>query len=102
MKNVAINGFGRIGRLCFRNLIRKSEVRIVAINDLTDTKTLAHLLKRDTVHGLFDHEISHDENSISVDGRKIKVFAKRNPTDRSLWMAVLYSKIREIQAFLLG
>ncbi len=81
MKNVAINGFGRIGRLCFRNLIRKSEVRIVAINDLTDTKTLAHLLKRDTVHGLFDHEISHDENSISVDGRKIKVFAKRNPTE---------------------
>lgn len=80
MKNIAINGFGRIGRLCFRNLLNNPELEIVAINDLTDTKTLAHLLKRDSVHGSFDHEISYDETSISVDGRKIKIFAQRNPS----------------------
>lgn len=81
MKNLAINGFGRIGRLCFRNLVNNTEVQIVAINDLTDTKTLAHLLKRDTVHGSFDHDISFDENSITVDGRNIKIFAQRDPSD---------------------
>lgn len=81
MKNIAINGFGRIGRLCFRNLINNEEVQVVAINDLTDTKTLAHLLKRDTVHGSFNYEISHDENSITVDGRNIRILAQRNPED---------------------
>lgn len=81
MKKIAINGFGRIGRLCFRNLVGNIEVEIVAINDLTDTKTLAHLLKRDSVHGSFDHDISHDEKSITVDGKKIEIFAERNPSD---------------------
>lgn len=81
MKKIAINGFGRIGRLCFRTLVANNEVEIVAINDLTDTKTLAHLLKRDSVHGSFKHEVNHDEKSITVDGRRIEVFAERNPSD---------------------
>lgn len=80
MKNIAINGFGRIGRLCFRNLIENKELQVLAINDLTDTKTLAHLLKRDSVHGSFHHDVSYDENSITVDGQKIQIFAERNPS----------------------
>ena len=80
MKKIAINGFGRIGRLCFRNLIQNNELQVLAINDLTDTKTLAHLLKRDSVHGSFHHDLSYDENSITVDGQKIQIFAERNPS----------------------
>lgn len=76
---IAINGFGRIGRLTFRNLIVSQHVEVVAINDLTDTKTLAHLLKYDSAHGQFNGEISHTENSIIVNGNEIKVFAERNP-----------------------
>lgn len=78
---IAINGFGRIGRLTFRNLYHSSKVEVVAINDLTDTKVLAHLLKYDSAHGQFDAEISHTENSITVNGKTIKVFAKRNPEE---------------------
>lgn len=80
MKKIAINGFGRMGRLCFRNLIENKELQVLAINDLTDTKTLAHLLKRDSVHGSFHHHVSYDENSITVDGQKIQIFAERNPS----------------------
>jgi len=76
---IAINGFGRIGRLTFRNLISSSKVEIVAINDLTDTRTLAHLLKYDSAHGQFKAEISHTENSIVVNGTNIRVYAERNP-----------------------
>lgn len=79
MKKIAINGFGRIGRLCFRNLINNPDLEVVAINDLTDTKTLAHLLKNDSVHGTFNHDVSFDDASISVDGRAIKIFAQRDP-----------------------
>jgi glyceraldehyde 3-phosphate dehydrogenase len=78
---IAINGFGRIGRLSFRNLVISEKVEVVAINDLTDTKTLAHLLKYDSAHGQFVGEISHTENSIIVNGNEIKVFAERNPED---------------------
>jgi len=76
---VAINGFGRIGRLSFRALQEKEGVEVVAVNDLTDTTTLAHLLKHDTAHGLFNGEISNDENSITVDGHPIKVLKERDP-----------------------
>lgn len=79
MKRIAINGFGRIGRLCFRNLIDNKDLEVVAINDLTDTKTLAHLLKRDSVHGSFNHDVVAEDNSLSVDGSAIKIFAERNP-----------------------
>ncbi len=76
---IAINGFGRIGRLSFRALQEKEGVEVVAVNDLTDTTTLAHLLKHDTAHGLFNGEISNDENSITVDGHPIKVLKERDP-----------------------
>jgi len=76
---VAINGFGRIGRLTFRNLFNSSKVEVVAINDLTKTKVLAHLLKYDSAHGKFDHEISYTDTSITIDGRELKVYAQRDP-----------------------
>lgn len=76
---VAINGFGRIGRLTFRRLLTKENIDVVAINDLTDTKTLAHLLKYDSAHGIFPHEVTHDSDSITVNGKKITVLAQRDP-----------------------
>ena len=77
---VAINGFGRIGRLTFKALLEKgSDIEIVAINDLTDTITLAHLLKYDSVHGRFPGEVSATEGGISVNGKTIKVTAERDP-----------------------
>ncbi|QJC21787.1 type I glyceraldehyde-3-phosphate dehydrogenase [Arcanobacterium buesumense] len=79
---VAINGFGRIGRNFIRAAYQRgANFEVVAVNDLTDNKTLAHLLKRDSILGTWDHEVSHDEDSIVVDGRKIKAFAERNPAD---------------------
>ena len=79
---VAVNGFGRIGRLTFRNLMsRPDEFDVVAVNDLTDNRTLATLLKYDSVHGRYPGEISFDEESIMVDGKSIRVFAERNPRD---------------------
>ncbi|GAA5042397.1 glyceraldehyde-3-phosphate dehydrogenase [Marivirga lumbricoides] len=78
---VAINGFGRIGRLTFKALMQKENVEVVAINDLTDTKTLAHLLKYDSVHGKFPGEVSHESNAIVVDGKSITVSAERDPAN---------------------
>lgn len=80
-KRIAINGFGRIGRLTFRNLIKNSDVEVVAINDLTDNTTLAHLLKYDTMHGRFEGTISADETHITVNGQKIAALAVRNPAE---------------------
>ncbi len=79
---VGINGFGRIGRSVFRAIVeRKLDVNVVAINDLTDTKTLAHLLEYDSVHGKAKFTVSYDDSNIIVDGKKIKVLAERNPAD---------------------
>ncbi|MBT29663.1 MAG: type I glyceraldehyde-3-phosphate dehydrogenase [Thalassobius sp.] len=78
---VAINGFGRIGRITFKVLYNNPEVEVVAINDLTDTKTLAHLLKWDSAHGKFNAEISSDESSITVDGNKIDIYSERDPAN---------------------
>ena len=79
---VGINGFGRIGRLTFRNLMaRSNEFEVVAINDLTDNYTLATLLKYDSIHGRYNGEVSHDDENLIVDGSKIRVFAERNPAD---------------------
>lgn len=80
-KRIAINGFGRIGRLTFRNLIKNPDVEIVAINDLTDNHTLAHLLKYDTMHGRFDGTIESTDNSITVNGQKIAGLAVKNPAE---------------------
>jgi glyceraldehyde 3-phosphate dehydrogenase len=79
MTKVAINGFGRIGRNAFKIAFDRSDIEIVAINDLTDTKTLAHLLKHDTNYGAYGHEVSYDEESLTVDGKKIKVTAQKDP-----------------------
>jgi len=76
---VAINGFGRIGRLTFKSLLGRDNVEIVAINDLTDNKTLAHLLKYDSVHGRFHGEVSYDEESLTVNGQRIAALAERDP-----------------------
>ncbi len=80
-KRIAINGFGRIGRLAFKALLNKDNVEVVAINDLTDTKTLAHLLKYDSVHGKFNGEVSATEGSLSVNGKNIHVLAERDPAN---------------------
>lgn len=79
MVRVAINGFGRIGRQVLLAGIHDQSIEWVAINDLTDTKTLAHLLKYDSVHGVFDGEIVDYGDSISVNGKRIKVYAEKDP-----------------------
>jgi glyceraldehyde 3-phosphate dehydrogenase len=76
---VGINGFGRIGRNVFRYAIKNPEIEIVAINDLTDAKTLAHLLKFDSVHGTFDQDVSVNGSNIVVSGKEIKITAERDP-----------------------
>src|SRR5436189_4814101 len=89
MANYAINGFVRIGRNVLRAMTQKQVERVRAINDLTDTKTLAHLLKWDSVHGKFDGEISYDDESIIVRGHKIKILKERDPAALpwKKWMA---------------
>ena len=72
---LAINGFGRIGRVVFRASLSHPDLEVVAINDLTDPATMAHLLTYDSVHGKLDAEVTHSENSISVNGRAISVTA---------------------------
>src|SRR5207253_10069595 len=79
MANYAINGFGRIGRNVLRAMTQKQVQQIVAINDLTDTHTLAHLLKWDSVHGKFDGEAGYDDENIVVRGHKIKILKERDP-----------------------
>lgn len=78
---IAINGFGRIGRLTFRNLVNNDNVEVVAINDLTDNATLAHLLKWDTAHGKFDGTVSASDSHITVNGTDILATAIRNPAE---------------------
>jgi len=77
---IAINGFGRIGRPAFRNIIDNLPgLKVAAVNDLTDNKILAHLLKYDSIYGRYDKDVSADEEGITVDGGKFKVFAEKNP-----------------------
>lgn len=78
---VAINGFGRIGRLAYRQIYNMEGIDVVAINDLTSPETLAHLLKYDTAQGRFDASVSSSDNSITVNGDEIKIYAERNPAD---------------------
>lgn len=77
--NIAINGFGRIGRNAFKIAFERDDLSIVAINDLTDTKTLAHLLKYDSSYGIYQHEVGHDENGIIVNGQHIRVLSEKDP-----------------------
>ncbi len=78
---VAINGFGRIGRLALRVMSKNKDFDVVAINDLTDAKTLAHLFKYDSAQGRFDGTIEVTDNGFVVNGDSIKVFAKANPEE---------------------
>ena len=78
---VAINGFGRIGRGFFRLALQTDNIQIVALNDLTDVKTLAHLLKYDSTHGVLNNDISTTNHSILVDGVEVPVFSQPNPQD---------------------
>ena len=81
MVKVGINGFGRIGRNVFKALVKhySGELEVVGINDLTSAKTLAHLLKYDSLYGRFDGTVEAKENSIVVNGNEIKIFAERDP-----------------------
>src|SRR5215469_2165470 len=84
---VGINGFGRIGRNVVRAGLGRTDVEFVAVNDLTDTKTLAHLLKYDSVLGPLHEEVTADADSITVAGKKIKVFATKDPAELD-WASV--------------
>ncbi|VEU74328.1 glyceraldehyde-3-phosphate dehydrogenase [Mycoplasmopsis citelli] len=81
MKKVAINGFGRIGRLFLRRLLetKSKDLEVVAVNDLTDAKTLAHLLKYDSAFGMLDAEVKAEESAIVVNGKRIEVYAEKDP-----------------------
>jgi glyceraldehyde 3-phosphate dehydrogenase len=76
---IAINGFGRIGRNAFKVAFERSDIDIVAINDLTDTKTLAHLLKHDSNYGTYHYDVGYDDKGIKVDGKHIVVLAEKDP-----------------------
>ena len=79
MTKVAINGFGRIGRMVFRQLIEDSDIKVVAINDLTSADTLAHLLKYDSAHGKFNGTVEAKNGNLVVNGQEIKITAERDP-----------------------
>ena len=79
MVKVAINGFGRIGRNALKILLERHDVQVVAINDITDAKTLAHLLKHDSTYGTYDKKVSSTENSLIINTREIPVFAEKEP-----------------------
>jgi glyceraldehyde 3-phosphate dehydrogenase len=81
MIKVAINGFGRIGRMVFRAGMNDPNIEFVAVNDLTDTRTLAHLLKHDSVHGRLDVDVSYLKDRLIIDGKELLVFAKRDPRE---------------------
>ncbi len=78
MIRIAINGFGRIGRNLFRLLINHPTIEVVAINDIADTKTMAHLMKYDSIHGVLPFQVSHDENGIIIDGKHFLFFHEKN------------------------
>ena len=81
IKKIAINGFGRIGRITLRNLLSSPNIEVVGINDLTDNATLAHLFKYDTAHGIFPGDVTSDESYIYINGKKIKATSIRDPKE---------------------
>lgn len=82
-KKIGINGFGRIGRNAFKIAFERSDIEVVAVNDLTDTKTLAYLLKHDSNYGTYGHEVKFDDENIIVNGKHIKVLAVKDPAELS-------------------
>jgi glyceraldehyde 3-phosphate dehydrogenase len=99
--NVAINGFGRIGRVTLRALLQKSNVNVVAINDLTDNKTLAHLFKYDSIHGRFNGTVEADDQYITINGQKIKGLAERSP-EKLPWADLKVDVVLECTGFFLS
>lgn len=95
---VAINGFGRIGRISYRALLKKKNIEVVAINDLTDTKTLAHLFKFDSSHGVFDGEVGYDAEHLIINGKKVKVLSVKNPAELP-WKALGVDVVLESTGF---
>jgi glyceraldehyde 3-phosphate dehydrogenase len=93
-KRIAINGFGRIGRMSFRILEERNDLEVVGINDLTDVKTLAHLLRFDSVHGKFSGEVEVVNGDLQVNGRMIKVSAERNPLNLP-WKELIVDSVIE-------
>ena len=98
MPKIAINGFGRIGRAFFRSSYDVSDFEIVAINDITSPETLAHLLKYDSVHGIFEADVEATENSIIVNGKEIRIFAERDPENLP-WKELEVSVVLESTGF---
>lgn len=78
---LAINGFGRIGRLVFREAMKHEEFEVVAVNDLTDAKQLAHLLKYDSVHGVYDADVQAEDDAFIVNGKRIQVLSEKDPAN---------------------
>ena len=78
---VAINGFGRIGRVSLRVMLESENIDLVAINDLTDSRTLAHLLKYDSVHGIINADVKYDDTAIIVNGKRITVYDEKDPAN---------------------
>jgi len=97
---VAINGFGRIGRVSFRIMNEHPNIEIVAINDLTDTKTLAHLLKYDSVHGRYNQTVTAEEKALIVNGKKISVYAEKDPANLP-WKDLAIDTVIESTGFFL-
>jgi glyceraldehyde 3-phosphate dehydrogenase len=97
---VAINGFGRIGRVSLRVLLKRDNIEIVAINDVTDSKTLAHLLKYDSVHGLINADVKAEEKAVIVNGKKIAVYAEKDPANLP-WKALDVDVVIESTGFFL-
>lgn len=81
MLRIAINGFGRIGRVTSRLLIERTDLELVAVNDLTDNATLAHLFKYDSIHGVFAGEVGHDAEHLMLGGKKVKAFSEKDPAN---------------------
>ena len=97
-KRIAINGFGRIGRLTFRNLLNIDGVEVVAINDLTDNKTLAHLLQNDSTQGRFAGTVGYSDDAIIVNGTAIAASAERDPA-KLPWAAMNIDVVLECTGF---
>jgi glyceraldehyde 3-phosphate dehydrogenase len=98
MINVAVNGFGRIGRMVFRAGWKDKNINFVAVNDLTDTETLAYLLQRDSTQGKFSEEVHHSDGLLSIGKKKIKVFAEREP-DKLPWKKLNIDVVVESTGF---
>ena len=101
MTKIAINGFGRIGRMVFRQLIEDSDIQIVAINDLTSATTLAHLLKYDTAHGRFNGTVETVNGNLVVNGAEIKITAERDPKNLP-WKALEVEAVVEATGFFIS